>query len=79
MRRTGVIVWLVAFLSGCAGLRAPHVAPIAWLAPDRPTLPIVQPEELRCLTDTAAIKVQTRDRILRQYADELRAMIEWTP
>lgn len=67
---------LFGLLSGCAAPRIEYRPIPAALIPPKPQLPIITPDELRPLSDETYLKLAWRDRMLRQYAEELRALVE---
>ncbi|WP_427501382.1 hypothetical protein ACQE3E_06685 [Methylomonas sp. MED-D] len=46
--------------------------------PTRPVLPAITAPELTCLTDDAYAKLAERNRLQRQYAEELETIIDST-
>lgn len=65
---------LAITLSGCAGPIEYRPIP-AMLIPPMPTPPTIKAAELTCLSDDTYLRLATRDRELRQYADELGALL----
>ena len=70
---------LCGLLIGCAGTRIEYRPIPAALIPPKPQLPTITADELRPLSDETYLKLAGRDRMLRQYADELRALVEVRP
>lgn len=46
------------------------------LIPSRPDLPTITSKRLQCLDDATYLDLATRDILLRQYSDELRALLD---
>lgn len=78
---------LMAAGSGCAAkIIVPPVAPetvtksvFAPLPlPDRPVLPPLSAEDMNCLSDDAYRRLVARDRLRRQYAEDLETIIRAT-
>lgn len=63
-------------LLGCASPRIEYRPIQAGLIPMEPALPTIKAAELACLSDDAYERLATRDRARRQYAAELRALLE---
>lgn len=71
----------VLFMSGCATPPAEVVTVpvvVALESPPRPILPQVTEEELQSLSDETYERLVTRQRLLRQYAEELEGIIQST-
>ena len=71
----------VLLMSGCGvppaeGVTVPVV--VALESPPRPILPQVTEEELQSLSDESYERLVTRQRLLRQYAEELEEIIQST-
>ncbi|TXH51231.1 MAG: hypothetical protein E6Q97_18890 [Desulfurellales bacterium] len=71
-----IIAALCGLLLGCAAPRIEYRPVPAALIPPKPVLPTITADELACLRDATYLKLAGRDRMLRQYADELRALVE---
>lgn len=71
-----VVAVLCGLLFGCAAPRIEYRPVPAALIPPKPALPAIMADELRPLSDATYLKLVGRDRMLRQYADELRALVE---
>lgn len=78
---------LTAIGNGCAAkIIVPPVAPetitksvVAPLSlPERPVLPPLSAEDVLCLSDDAYRRLVVRDRLRRQYAEGLEAIIRAT-
>lgn len=63
---------------GCSAPKIEYRSVPAMLIPPAPVLPMVQAIELACLSDDTYLRLATRDRVLRQYADELGALLRIT-
>lgn len=82
-----VAVAVASILFGCSSPRIEYRPIPQMLIPTAPDLPKVKAEEIPrcdagqnpCMTDETYLKLATRDRLLRQYADELRALLEPNP
>lgn len=75
MRAAGLIAFLL--LAGCASppeIRYRAVPPE--LIPDPPVVPTIPASDLQCLSEATYSKLATRDKLRRQYAKELRALLE---
>ena len=68
-----LLCWLLA---GCTTHSYLYRPVPAALIPPKPDLPAVQSSELQCLADDVYARLATRDRANRQYAAELRALLE---
>jgi len=71
------LVCATAVLAGCTNTRTEHVT-TALPLPGRPELPRIPAEQLQCLADDAYGAIVTRDRRLREYAEQLEAVIRST-
>ena len=71
-----VVAVLYGLLFGCAAPRIEYRPVPAALIPPKPALPVIMADELRPLSDATYLKLVGRDRMLRQYADDLRALVE---
>jgi hypothetical protein len=69
---TLLAVWL---LVGCSTPKIEYRPTPAMLIPPAPTLPTIKAEDLACLSDDVYLRLATRDRVLRQYTDELGALL----
>lgn len=74
--RLALILGAAALAAGCA-TRTEYVT-VALPLPPRPELPTIAAERLMCLSDAAYAAIVIRDRRLRQYAQQLAAMIRST-
>lgn len=70
------ILLLLYLLAGCASPRIEYRPIPAGLIPVEPALPTIKAAELACLSDEAYERLALRDRIRKQYAAELRAVLE---
>lgn len=70
-----IFPFLAIWLAACTSPALEYQPLPAYLIPPPPTLPTIPSSELRCLSDDAYILLVQRDRILRQYGDELRALL----
>ncbi|GEM_PF-1209458 len=71
----------VLFMSGCATPPAEVVTVpvvVALESPPRPILPPVPADDLKCLSVETYETLVTRQRLLRQYAEELEGIIQST-
>ena len=67
-------------LAGCSTPPTVEYRPVpSWLIPSPPELPKIQSVDLKCLSDQTYFDLASRDRALRNYAAELRALLEATP
>lgn len=68
---------LILFLAIAACANPPvEYRPVPYhLIPSKPDLPAITSERLRCIDDTTYYDLANRDRMLRQYSDELRALL----
>lgn len=75
MRTIGLLEFLL--LAGCASqpeIRYRAVPPE--LIPDPPVVPTIAAADMQCLSDEIYSKLALRDKLRRQYAKELRALLE---
>ena len=75
-RAVFVAVAIVALFAGCTAHSYLYRPVPAEMIPMAPALPTVRAEELRCLSDDAYERLANRDRIRREYAAELRALLD---
>lgn len=75
MRALTLLVLLL--LVGCSATPTVEYQPVpAWLIPPAPELPSIPSSDLACLSNQTYFDLATRDRALRNYAAELRALLE---
>lgn len=67
---------LLMAIGGCAKPPVEYRPVPYHLIPSRPDLPTITSERLRCIDDTTYYDLANRDRMLRQYSDELRALLD---
>lgn len=70
-----MVVAVVSLLVGCASPKIEYQPIPAMLIPLAPALPTIKAAELACLSDDAYLRLAARDRMLRQYAAELEALL----
>lgn len=64
-------------MTGCAAPPEIHYKTVpASLIPDHPVVPTIPAADLKCLSDETYAKLATRDKLRKQYAKELRALLE---
>ena len=68
------IIWTLTG-SGCATVR---YVPAPLETPPRPILPRIEAERLQCIDDATYRALVERDRLRREYAERLEALIEST-
>ena len=73
MTRLSIIPLLLA-LAACAPVEVRY-APVPLPMPERPELPRIQAEDVRCLSDDAWATIVRREQALRHYAEEFEAII----
>lgn len=66
---------VAALCAGCSTPMIEYQAVPAWLIPPPPELPRIQSADLKCLSDPVYFDLAARDRALRNYAAELRALL----
>lgn len=66
---------IVALLTGCATHSYIYRPIPAEMIPPAPEVPKIKAEELQCLSDDAYERLANRDRLRKQYAEELRALL----
>lgn len=66
---------IVALLTGCTTHSYIYRPIPAEMIPPAPEVPKIKAEELQCLSDDAYERLAARDRALRQYSAELRALL----
>lgn len=75
-------IWLIALILTMTGAACQGPAPIPQLValnrPARPVLPAISAAELGCLTDDVYRRLAERNRLQRQYAEELEVIIDST-
>lgn len=87
MRRSGSLAGLALLLTACAGPRVEYRPLPSALVPDKPVLPTVLASEFRPAADTDNLVISSgvydrlaeRDRLLRRYISELRALLGVEP
>lgn len=62
-------------LAGCAASRIEYRPIPAGLIPEKPALPTVAADELRCLSDDAYVRLAVRERLRAKESAELRALL----
>lgn len=67
-------VLLTLLMAGCAAPRVEHVS-VPLPMPVRPELPGIKGADLQCLSDDAYRTLVRRDRMRREYAEQLEAVI----
>ena len=74
-------MWLIAVIwitigAGCQS-SCPATTPqiVALQLPARPVLPAIKAEEVKCLSDDTNSRVAERNRLQRQYAEEMETII----
>lgn len=65
-------------LQGCTAARPAQIIQTALPLPTRPVLPAISAAELTCLADDVYWRLATRNRLLRQYAEDLETIIKST-
>ncbi len=80
MKKPGLTLVTVIILaitgSGCSSTtQKAQYQMIALPLPARPALPIIQPMELECLSDETYRALVKRQRLMREYAEELEVII----
>lgn len=73
MSRAVTAVLLAVGLAACSS-NPPQRLPL----PARPEVPKIESGELECVSDETYSEIVTRDRRLREYAEQLRAVIRST-
>ena len=77
MRALTLLVLLLLLLAGCSTTPTVEYQSVpAWLIPPEPALPSIHSGDLACLSDQTYFDLAARDRSLRNYAAELRALLE---
>ncbi len=72
-----LILSTLLLIAGCSAAPAVEYQPVpAWLIPLPPDLPKIPSTDLRCLSDETYHALAARDRALRNYAAELRVLLE---
>lgn len=75
MKPLAAVLLLIAIV-GCAKPPVEYRPVPLHLIPERPQLPAIKADELRCLSDDAYLRLVERDRMLHKDSDELRALLE---
>lgn len=76
MKKNLLMIATISILLGSSGCTAPHARGISDLPPPvRPQLPTVAARDLQCLTPDTYKTMVMRERLLRQYAEELETVI----
>jgi hypothetical protein len=65
-------------IQGCTTTQPVQFMQQALPLPTRPVLPHITSTELTCLSDAAYERLATRNRLQRQYAEELEVIIKST-
>lgn len=73
MRAAVVIALFLCW--GCSTPAIEYQPVPVWLIPSAPELPSIHSSDLACLSDQAYFDLAARDRALRNYAAELRALL----
>ena len=76
----GVMVWIILGLMqmGCTTPQPPQIIQTALPLPVRPVLASISSAELTCLTDDVYARLAARNRLQRQYAEQLEVIIKST-
>ncbi len=76
----GAMVWIILGLmqTGCQAPQLPQVNQAALPLPVRPVLASISSTELACLTDDVYARLAARNRLQRQYAEQLEVIIKST-
>ncbi len=71
------LILISLLISGCSSTPTiEYQAVPEWLIPAQPDIPKIQSADLKCLSDDTYYSLVVRDRALRYYATELRALLE---
>lgn len=74
MKPLAAVLLLIA-IGGCAKPPVEYRPVPLHLIPDRPQLPTIKADELRCLSGDAYLRLVKRDRMLCKDSEELRALL----
>jgi hypothetical protein len=74
VRRISPLILALA-LAGCATPPRYIARPVVLPLPERPTLPHVSGAQMQCLSDAAYSTLVERERAIKGYAEQLRAII----
>jgi hypothetical protein len=80
MKKLLTAIAIISTLIGSACSTVPEVRYVTrpLTAPARPVLPRVSAEDMSCLTDQAYRKLVERERLRREYSEDLEAIIRST-
>lgn len=67
---------MLLLIAGCSTPSVEYQPVPAWLIPPAPKLPSIRSADLACLSDQTYFDLAARDRALRNYSAELRALLE---
>lgn len=67
--------WILIGSTGCTEVRY-ITQPL--MLPERPALPAIKADDLKCLSDEAFASIIRRDRERKEYAETLEAIIQST-
>ena len=73
-----VTILIMTGLAGCPATQLPQINRTALPLPPRPVLPAIKSAELACLSDGTYERIAHRNRLIRQYAEELELIIKST-
>lgn len=66
---------LITTASSCTQVEVRH-EPVELEKAEKPLLPAIKPAEMMCLSDDAYARIVERDRLRRNYGEELEAIID---
>jgi len=72
------LILITTGLTGCPASNPPQVIQMALPLPVRPILPAIKSADLQCLSDGTYELIATRNRLQRQYAEDLELIIKST-
>lgn len=70
-----VVILAIAGSGGCSTVQPDNHRLTELPMPARPILPIISAEELQCLPEETYRALVTRQRLMREYAEELEVII----
>lgn len=73
-----VMILIMTGLTGCQETKPIQIIQTALPLPPRPVLPAIKSADLACLSDGTYERIAHRNRLIRQYAEELELIIKST-
>lgn len=73
-----VMILIMTGLTGCPSPLPAQIIQEPLTRPPRPVLPAIKATDLQCLSDATYARLAERNRLARQYAEQLELIIDST-